>query len=258
LLVPVGQYGNIAVARRFLLQGVPMPVAIAFLLAAPTVNPFVLLLTWKAFSDRPEIVFWRLLFAWIIAFVVGYLLSFYPDRSSKILPSSLVRSGSFLQTESSQSSEISENIVEEPPPIAREINKRRAIALFLESVAREWQELGSLLVFGCAISAVVGVLLSQASLLALATSPARQILVMMLWGFVGSLSAFNNAFSVNFSDDRILPGAAIAFLLVGSLVELKTLFLLLSTFSFKFTIYLLILSVQLIFFLTLFLDFYIS
>jgi uncharacterized protein len=257
LLVPVGQYGNIPVARRFLLQGVPMPVAISFLLAAPTIDPFVFLLTWKAFPDRPAIVFLRFLFAWIIAFVVGYLLSFYPDRSSKILPSSVLRAGSFLPA-SLPPSQSSESIVEETPPIALETNKRRSFLLFLEIVAHEWQEFASLLILGCAIAAVVGVFVSQASLFALATTPAEQILIMMLLGFVGSPSAFSNAFAISFSNDTILPGAAIAFLSIGSLVELKTLFLLLSTFSFKFTIYLLILSLQLIFFLTLFLDFYIS
>jgi uncharacterized membrane protein YraQ (UPF0718 family) len=257
LLVPVGQYGNIPVARRMLLQGVPFPVAIAFLLAAPTINPFVLLLTWKAFRDRPEIVFWRFLFAWIVAFVVSYLLSFYRDRPPKILPTSLLRTGSFLPAKSLQSAELSESLAEDSPS-ALESSKKRAVALFLESVASEWQELGSLLILGCAIAAFVGVFVSPTLLFDWATSPARQILVMMLLGFVGSVSAFNNAFSVSFLDDTILPGAAIAFLLVGSFVELKTLVLFLSTFSAKFTIYLLVLSVQLIFLLTLFLDFYIS
>lgn len=63
---------------------------------------------------------------------------------------------------------------------------------------------------------------------------------------------------LSFSNETILPGAAIAFLLVASLVELKTLVLLLSTFFANFTIYLSILSLQLIFFLTLLLDVYIS
>ncbi|NES90903.1 MAG: permease, partial [Okeania sp. SIO2B9] len=39
VVLPVCECGNVPVARRLLLQGVPVSVAIGFLLAAPTVNP---------------------------------------------------------------------------------------------------------------------------------------------------------------------------------------------------------------------------
>lgn len=40
-LFPVCECGNVPVARRLLIQGVPSSVAIGFLLAAPTINPIV-------------------------------------------------------------------------------------------------------------------------------------------------------------------------------------------------------------------------
>ena len=36
---PVCECGNVPVARRFLMQGIPTSVAVGFLLAAPTLNP---------------------------------------------------------------------------------------------------------------------------------------------------------------------------------------------------------------------------
>ena len=55
-LFPVCECGNVPVARRLLMQGVPAPVAIGFLLAAPTINPIVIWATWTAFRDQPELV----------------------------------------------------------------------------------------------------------------------------------------------------------------------------------------------------------
>jgi uncharacterized protein len=69
-LFPVCECGNIPVARRLLMQGVPSPVAIGFLLAAPTINPIVFWVTWTAFRDQPEILFYRIGISLLIATVV--------------------------------------------------------------------------------------------------------------------------------------------------------------------------------------------
>ena len=49
-LFPVCECGNVPVARRLIMQGIPLPVAIGFLIAAPTVNPIVIWSTWIAFQ----------------------------------------------------------------------------------------------------------------------------------------------------------------------------------------------------------------
>ncbi|MEM9246606.1 MAG: permease, partial [Cyanobacteria bacterium P01_F01_bin.153] len=58
-LFPVCECGNVPVARRLLSQGIPTPLAVGFLLAAPTINPIVIWSTWTAFQDRPELVVLR-------------------------------------------------------------------------------------------------------------------------------------------------------------------------------------------------------
>ena len=45
MLMPVCECGNVAVARRFLAKGVPVSSCIAFLLAAPVLNPVALIAT---------------------------------------------------------------------------------------------------------------------------------------------------------------------------------------------------------------------
>ncbi|MFW6359711.1 MAG: permease, partial [Chroococcales cyanobacterium] len=74
-LFPVCECGNVPVARRLLIQGVPTSVAIGFLLAAPTINPVVIWSTWVAFRDQPEIVLWRIIFSLLVAVTLGCIFS---------------------------------------------------------------------------------------------------------------------------------------------------------------------------------------
>ncbi len=72
-LFPVCECGNVPVARRLLMQGVPAPAAIGFLLAAPTINPVVIWATWTAFRDQPEIVVLRVVFSLVTATIIGWV-----------------------------------------------------------------------------------------------------------------------------------------------------------------------------------------
>ncbi|NET71837.1 MAG: permease, partial [Sphaerospermopsis sp. SIO1G2] len=89
-LFPVCECGNVPVARRLLMKGVPTPVAIGFLLAAPTINPIVIWATWTAFRDQPEIVVLRVLLSLTIATIIGVVFSFQKDLSPYLQPA-LVR-----------------------------------------------------------------------------------------------------------------------------------------------------------------------
>ena len=115
-LFPVCECGNVPVARRLLIQGASAPVAIGFLLAAPTINPVVIWATWTAFPDQPEIVILRVVFSLAIATIVGWVFSWQsdlrpflqpniaglmpapapPQSSTPLPPSTLLQSGTFF------------------------------------------------------------------------------------------------------------------------------------------------------------------
>ncbi len=90
-LFPVCECGNVPVARRLLMQGLPASVAVGFLLAAPTINPIVIWSTWTAFRDQPEIVVLRVLFSLASATIVAWVFSFQTDLRDLLQPS-MVRS----------------------------------------------------------------------------------------------------------------------------------------------------------------------
>lgn len=85
-IFPVCECGNVPVARRFIIQGLPASAAIGFLFAAPTINPIVIWSTWIAFRDQPEIVFLRVLLSLIVATVIGWVFSVQKDLRPVLQP----------------------------------------------------------------------------------------------------------------------------------------------------------------------------
>ena len=73
LVLPGCECASVPVARRLIGQGVPEAAALAFLLAAPAINPVVLVATAVAFPDHPEMVGARLLGSAATAVGVGWL-----------------------------------------------------------------------------------------------------------------------------------------------------------------------------------------
>ena len=79
---PVCECGVVPVTRRLYGKGLPLPVGIAFLLAAPVINPVVIFSTYAAFGWGP--VLWgRVAFSMLVAFTVG--LIFHLARPREIL-----------------------------------------------------------------------------------------------------------------------------------------------------------------------------
>jgi hypothetical protein len=61
---PVCECGVVPVVRRLYQKGLPISAGIAFLLAAPVINPVVIASTYAAFGFSP---IWRLAWAWCLA-----------------------------------------------------------------------------------------------------------------------------------------------------------------------------------------------
>ncbi|HEY7469190.1 MAG TPA: permease [Acidimicrobiia bacterium] len=73
MVLPGCECSSVPVAGRLVDRGVPAAPALAFLLAAPAINPVVLVSTAVAFPGQPEMVFARLIASFITAVVVGWI-----------------------------------------------------------------------------------------------------------------------------------------------------------------------------------------
>ncbi|MEL6221121.1 MAG: permease [Cyanobacteria bacterium J06626_14] len=280
-LFPVCECGNVPVARRLMIQGVPSSVAIGFLLAAPTVNPIVVWATWTAFRDQPELVFLRIGFSIIIATAVGWIFSFQKDLRPLLQPSTanmlpeplrlpsstgrssnaslLLQSGSFLLGNSSQTQRLEPSLMFATSSGAiatRSLSER--FQLLVENMVQELRELGGVLVLGSAIAAIVQVAIPREVILTLGQGPVASIIAMMTLAWVVSIcSTVDSFFALSFAA-TFTSGSLLAFMVFGPMIDVKNIGLLMSVFRGRAIIYLFALAAQMTFILTLLVNLYFS
>jgi len=285
-LFPVCECGNVPVARRLLLQGAPTPVAIGFLLAAPTINPIVIWSTWVAFRDQPEIVVLRVLFSLGIAIAVACIFSVQADLRPLLQPAVtrsilrsqsplkpgwepvgtqkeqtplLLQSGSFLLGQPGAPLRMDATVLQASLSAAKP-NKpsRDRWRLFLENTVQELRELGGVLVLGSAIAALIQVAVPREIIISLGSGPVTSILAMMILAAVVSIcSTVDSFFALAFAS-TFTGGSLLAFLVFGPMIDFKAIGLMLSVFKPRAIIYLFALAAQLTFLLTLFVNLHIS
>lgn len=276
-LFPVCECGNIPVARRLLTKGVAPGVAIAFLLAAPTINPVVIWSTWVAFRGQPEIVILRVVFSLLIAVTVGCLFGWGVDIAELVQPR-LAKRFLFMQSSQVESLSLSSRAEDSDLPrlmqpgtyLLGESGKKQSLAAsplaitpvivansatvkwqqFLQNVAQELQELGGMLIIGSAIAAVIQVFVPREIVFSLGQSPITSILAMMLLAAIVSICSTVDAFFALSFVSTFSSGALLAFLVFGPTIDIKALGLMLSIFRPKIIIYLFIIIAQLTFAMT--------
>jgi uncharacterized protein len=269
-LFPVCECGNVPVARRLIMQGVPMPVAIGFLLAAPTVNPIVIWSTWIAFHDRPEIVVLRVVFSLLIATIVGWIFSVQQDVKSILQPaialgmirsqpkfstgSSLLDGGDFMVGSGGAASVRMTQSMIQPPQKSIRAN----VNLVLDNIIQELRELGGVLVLGSAVAAAIQTLTPRELIVSLGEGPILSIVVMMiLAGSISICSTVDSFFALSFAA-TFTSGSLLAFLVFGPMFDLKSIGLMLSIFKPKAIFYIFAIATQLTFLFTLFVNFHFS
>jgi hypothetical protein len=283
-LFPVCECGNVPVARRLLMQGVPTSVAIGFLLAAPTINPIVIWATWTAFRDQPEIVVLRVVFSLLIATIIGFVFSFQKDLTPIVQPAlarylkfnppptaqtkrrpqlsqaqqqasvpTLLQSGTFLlgagqTTRLEAATEATTANYTQSKPLGAKLQ------LVLENTVQELRELGAVLVIGSAIAAAIQILAPRELILSLGSGPISSITAMLVLAAVVSIcSTVDSFFALSFAS-VFTSGSLLAFLVFGPMVDLKGVGLMLTILKPRAIFYLFGLAALLTFLFTLILN----
>ena len=281
-IFPVCECGNVPVARRLLMQGVPTSVAIGFLLAAPTVNPIVIWSTWVAFREQPEIVVLRVICSLIVATSIAFIFSLQKDpqpllhdrlarrlrflavesptskkKSSEtsLLSSPLLGSGTFLLDKSGEPINFENIAIPEPYSQEKLYPEDKVLPpklrLFVKNLVQELRELGAMLVIGSAIAAIIQVFVPREIVLGLGQGPITAILAMMgLAAIVSICSTVDSFFALSFAS-FFTSGSLLAFLVFGPMIDLKAIGLMLTIFRPRMVMYLFGLAAQLTFILAL-------
>ena len=207
MLIPVCECGNVPFARGLMMRGLAPAEALTFLMAAPIVNPIVILTTHAAFGWDGGILVARLVGGYLIANLIGWIYSRHPSPDALLTERFVATCDRVTH--------------EHGTPI------RRSLTQFLI----ELRAVMPALVIGSAVAGAVQVLIPRDVLLAIGSNPVLSIVAMMALAMTVAICSNVDAFFALSFASTFSPGAIVAFLLVGPLVDIKMLALMRTTFT---------------------------
>ncbi|MGL5858057.1 MAG: permease [Angustibacter sp.] len=202
-VLPGCECGSVPVAASLVRSGVAPAAALTFLLAAPAVNPVVLVSTAVAFPGRPEMVLGRFAASLTVAVVMGWLWLRF------------ARPGWLRH------------------PRRRHVEGSSRAVVFVDAARHDLLHAGGYLVVGGLVAATVNVVVPDRVFDAVADRPWLAVLAFAILAVVVAICSEADAF-VAASFAGMSPVAQLAFMVVGPAVDIKLVSLQAGTFSWQF------------------------
>lgn len=222
LIFPVCECGVIPLTRRLFHKGLPLPAGIAFLLAAPVLNPIVIFSTAAAFGWGTMLA-WRMGLSLLIAVIVGLVFSVEQVPSS-VLHGALILSPGHDHAHAEAHLSFGSKI-------------RQALLI----CADEFFEMGRYLVVGAMLAATLQTFIPQSALLAIGNGPILSVLVMLALAILLSICSTVDAFVALGFVGTFSFGSILSFLIFGPMVDIKSILMYLQVFRHKPVAYLVLL-----------------
>jgi len=219
LVFPVCECGVVPVARRLFTKGLPIPMGISFLLAAPFMNPIVFASTYIAFGFGPVLI-GRFVITAIVAIVVGIIIGVFGK------PEEVLRA---------QSMNTLDNLCQPTVPLNNKFLR------VLQLAGDEFFEMGRFLVLGCILASAMQTLIPQNSLLALGTGQITSVIFLQIVAFILSVCSTVDSFLALSFVNTFTTGSIISFLSFGPMVDIKSTLMFSGVFKRKTVFYLVIL-----------------
>lgn len=219
LVFPVCECGVVPVARRLFSKGLPVSMGIAFLLAAPVMNPIVFVSTFIAFGWSGLLV-GRFVMTVIVAVAVGLVFALSARRADVLLPSAMLDACPVAQKR---------------PTLAQGLAQAATIA------ASETFEMGRYLVIGCLLAAAMQTFVPQEALIAIGDGTVSSVLALQVLAFVLSVCSTVDAFLALAFVNLFTTGSLVAFLSFGPMVDIKSVAMFLGVFRRRAVAYLILL-----------------
>lgn len=240
-VLPTCECGVVPIVRRLMNKGVPPYIAIAYMLAAPIVNPVVLASTYIAFRGSITMVFARIILAILVAAAIGLVAKYLVHV---VRPSQLNSEDHHHEdSHHAHHDHHSHHVHDLQQTFAQKIGSA------LSHAAHEFMDMGKFLIVGALIAAAFKTLLPENIMAIFSGSLALSIAGMMILAILLSICSEADAFvAASFVG---FPGVAqLAFIGIGPMVDLKLIGMYGITFQRKMLLALLIGPTILIFIAT--------
>ena len=240
---PVCECGSVPVARRLVARGLIPSAAVTFMLAAPILNPIVVLSTAIAYRGRDVLwpmVLGRAGLGFVAAMVVGWVVG---GRAREGFLRDLPRD----EAASCGCHDDHGGCSCADGSCDHDHQDEARWRSFFGYFAGDFAYMGRYLVVGAAVAAFLQTLVPQSVVSAVADAPIISLLAMMALAFALSLCSESDAF-VAASFVQFGVGGQLAFLVFGPMMDAKLAFLYNATFSRGFlrTVFAVVLTVTLV------------
>jgi len=242
LIFPVCECGVVPLTRRLMNKGLPASAGVAFLLAAPIVNPVVLASTYAAYGWGRMLAA-RVGMGLVVSTTVGLVFSLKADPAQLLRHPVLAIAGG-----------AADDLVVRPvtPQLQARIQQALRIA------GDEFFEMGRYLVIGALLAALLQTVIPQSALKTLGASPVLSVLVMLLLAYVLSVCSTVDAFLSLTFVNTFTTGSILAFLVFGPMVDMKSTLMFSRVFKRKYVAYLVVLPFLMVSVLTIFINSHLS
>lgn len=211
MVFPVCECGVVPLTRRLFKKGLPLSAGISFLLAAPVLNPIVIISTASAFGWG-EMLLWRFVISLVIAITVGLVFSAQGEAAEVLRPVMAGDDHDHIHAEAGDS--VREKI-------------RKALLITVD----EFFDMGRYLVLGSMLAAGLQTFVSQSALLAVGSGPVLSVLVMLLLAVILSICSTVDSFVALGFTGAFSFGSVLSFLVFGPMVDIKSVMMYLQVFK---------------------------
>ncbi|MEM6997797.1 MAG: permease [Patescibacteria group bacterium] len=204
-VMPVCECGNVPLSRSLIARGFKPSEALAFLLAAPVINPVTIWATWAAFSYDTSIVYSRVLLTLAIAAIISYIVSLKQNEND-------------LLTKSFAAACDADHVHQEHRSFGRDFTSEAYLMLRMLAV-------------GAIIAGLVQTLVPRELLVDIGSNAVLSVVAMLALAFVVSICANVDAFFALSFAGTFGAGSIVSFLVFGPMIDIKMLTLLKTTFT---------------------------
>lgn len=223
IFLPICECGLAPIARGLISKGVNKSIVTSFLLAAPIVNPIAVMSTIIVFGKDSNIVVYRIIIGLLVAVVVGLLLNI--DKNRLNLSGSTISCNCSLCNES--------NIKQ----------GRGKISLIISFVTNEFFYISKYIVYGILFSSIVQAVTSLNIFNLGSYGILGEIIIIILFSVFFSVCSTSDAFIGGKLMSTISSSSITGFLVLGPVINIKSILLLGGSLGYRYTIKLIILSI---------------
>jgi uncharacterized membrane protein YraQ (UPF0718 family) len=271
LIFPVCECAIVPITRRLVKKGVPLNIAITFMLSVPIMNPVVLLSTHYAFMGMSYMVIARAIFGMIGAIAIGFLIGvlhkdspFKRERVKK--PIGVLSKGGRTIENYAVHSHRKTNVIKHSHShlngnkdncscghshnSSEHKNKLiRNIEEIVSHTSAEFYDIGRFFIMGVFLSTCMQIFVPKEFISSLGGGVLSSIIVMMLLAFVLSICSETDAFVARSFLGQFTTGSILGFLILGPMIDIKNTIMLCGSFKLSFVVKLIFLIVTICFIL---------